>query len=75
MKSGDIYEGEFKNGKRTGTGTMKHKDGSLYTGGWLNGFYEYQGELREVNGSIYKGQFQAGQKYGEGRIDYPSLQD
>ena len=32
--NGDIYEGEVKNGKRNGHGTMTFKDGTCFMGRW-----------------------------------------
>lgn len=33
----DVYEGEWLNGKRHGTGIQRYKDGSVYNGLWNNG--------------------------------------
>ena len=34
--NGDIYEGDFVNGKREGQGTYTNKYGNYYTGEWKN---------------------------------------
>jgi hypothetical protein len=33
-KHGDIYEGQYKDGKRNGHGVEKDYDGYVYAGGW-----------------------------------------
>ena len=35
--AGDVYEGEFVNGKRQGQGKIVKKSGLTYEGGWLEG--------------------------------------
>jgi hypothetical protein len=37
FKSGDSYQGQFKNGDRHGLGEMKFKDGHVYYGEWDKG--------------------------------------
>jgi len=41
--SGMKYEGEWKNGKRDGQGTLTSPDGSVYKGGWKNNRMHGQG--------------------------------
>ena len=36
-ENGDVYEGEFENGKYNGYGTMKYEDGSIASGNWQKG--------------------------------------
>jgi len=35
--NGDIYEGEWKNGKGEGNCVMKFNNGDIYEGEWKNG--------------------------------------
>ncbi len=35
--NGDVYEGEWKEGKRNGTGKMTYRNGDVYEGEWKNG--------------------------------------
>ena len=35
--SGDVYEGNFVNGKRQGQGTLRYNTGEVATGLWENG--------------------------------------
>jgi len=37
FKNGDVYEGEIKNGKPHGQGTMTYKDGTIDEGEWYEG--------------------------------------
>jgi len=41
--SGAVYQGEFKDGKLHGTGTMTYTAGYEYTGEWKNGRRDGQG--------------------------------
>ena len=34
--NGDVYEGDFIDGKKHGKGTLKFRDGSIYTGEFQN---------------------------------------
>jgi len=44
--NGTIYEGEYKNDKRTGWGKLTWSDGSTHTGEFVNGKREGRGEYR-----------------------------
>ena len=37
--NGDIYEGQWKDDKRQGKGTMKLANDEIFKGSWKNGFY------------------------------------
>ncbi|KAG7347750.1 TIR domain containing protein [Nitzschia inconspicua] len=62
--NGDRYVGSFVCGKRTGTGTMFHRDGSCYTGDWLNNKMHGKGQRTFANGDVYVGAYQHGQRCG-----------
>jgi|TARA_B110000305_G_C18920203_1_gene394777 hypothetical protein len=58
MKNGDMYQGEFKNGKANGKGVYLSKVGTLYKGEWKDDLYHGSGvERREKNTVVYTGQF------------------
>ncbi|KAG7368407.1 TIR domain containing protein [Nitzschia inconspicua] len=63
-ENGDRYVGSFMCGKRTGTGTMFHRDGSCYTGDWLNNKMHGKGQRTFANGDVYVGAYQHGQRCG-----------
>lgn len=44
--NGELYEGEWSNGLRSGWGKMHYKDGSTYEGQWLSDQHNGQGLLR-----------------------------
>lgn len=45
FSNGDIYEGEWKNGKPDGTGTMTYMLGGAYEGEWKNGKRDGKGVM------------------------------
>ncbi len=63
--NGDIYDGEFANGKRNGTGTFKFHDGTKYTGQFEDDFYNGHGTMTFPNGNVYDGQFRHGKYDGQ----------
>ena len=59
------YVGEWRRGKRHGTGTCVYADGSTYSGEWRDG--EAHGEgVRTRDGAVYRGQFVRGLRHGAG---------
>ena len=66
--NGNIYEGEFKNGKRDGQGTLTWTDGEKYEGEWKNGNYHGKGTLTYVDGTIYEGEWHNDRREGEGTL-------
>src|SRR6056300_1347735 len=58
------YEGDFKDGKFHGTGTLEFNNGDLYNGGFALGLMHGKGTLKYQNGSIYEGLFLNGKKDG-----------
>ena len=66
FKNGDIYEGDFRNGKRTGKGIFYWKDGNVYKGDFVNGKRSGKGILRFVDGYVYEGEFLDGKRSGKG---------
>ena len=64
------YEGEFKDDKFNGIGTLTSKIGDKYVGEFKNGKYEGQGTLTSQNGDKYVGGFKDGKKAGQGTLTF-----
>jgi hypothetical protein len=74
--NGDQYEGNWKDNKRHGTGTMKYYyDGNSYTGNWEDD-KKHATKKREIgimnfkNGNIYKGQWENDMMHGNGELRF-----
>jgi hypothetical protein len=52
-----LYEGEWRDGERHGTGTELYADGSQYTGAWNTGKQNGNGVFTHFAGDKYAGQF------------------
>jgi hypothetical protein len=52
--NGDRYEGEFKDGKMHGKGTLNFADGKKYTGDWIEGKKTGRGVFTWRNGDRYE---------------------
>ena len=57
-----LYVGEWKSGKRHGTGSMTYADGGVYAGGWLYGKRHGVGTFTYAGGDTYSGEWHAGNK-------------
>jgi hypothetical protein len=66
------YEGEIREGKRWGTGTLVFDSGDKYTGEWKNGMKEGFGTYSYANGDQYEGQWQQDRMHGHGVYTYKS---
>ena len=55
-----IYQGEWKNSKCHGLGTMSFPDGSKYVGGFKYDKFHGQGTYTLANGTVIKGLFEDG---------------
>ena len=54
--SGDVYEGQLLNGKRSGQGTMKFINGDIYEGMWKKDqMCDPEGDYYFKNGNHYHG--------------------
>lgn len=65
---GNVYEGQWLNGKRQGTGKMIWDDGNIYDGQWMNDERQGTGKLIWANGDVYEGQWQNNKIHGKGRL-------
>ena len=69
--NGDIYQGEFKDGKANGKGTFVGSDGTMYVGEWKDDLYDGQGVERwNKNTIVYTGAFVNGLKTGKGKFEF-----
>ena len=56
LKNGDVYEGNFKEGKRSGYGILTQgNEMRCYKGEWLNDVKHGYGEIQWNDGSKFKG--------------------
>lgn len=65
LRSGSIYNGEWKNGEKNGQGFLFHLDGSHFTGRFINDRIDGPGILVR-DSSTFFGHFKNGQKDGSG---------
>lgn len=65
-KTGDRYEGKYKNGKRNGFGVYLFHSGDKYSGQWKDGTMHGKGSWIWSNGDSYEGDFERGQMTGNG---------
>jgi hypothetical protein len=65
---GNRYEGEMKDGKEHGKGTMDYASGDRYTGIWVNGNRTGQGVYNFASSNRYEGQFKDNKKHGKGTL-------
>ena len=65
---GDIYQGQWKNGKKDGQGTYTWKDRNKYQGQWKNGKKDGQGTYTFANGDKYAGDFKNNIFDGQGTL-------
>ena len=63
------YDGEWKDNKKDGTGTMLYSDGSLYIGEWKEN-KKTKGRMEYFNGDNYIGEWNNDSRSGEGIYEY-----
>ena len=49
------YEGEKRDGKKHGRGTMRYPDGGVYEGEWKDNQRHGSGTYRYASGAVYEG--------------------
>ena len=64
--SGDMYEGQWKAGKREGQGTTRYAIGNVYEGQYKADTKEGEGKFCYATGDVYEGQYKAGKQEGKG---------
>ena len=70
--TGQIYDGQWKEGKRHGEGTLIQPFESYLCGDWYQGKYHGRGELTSpTTGYSFIGRFSAGKINGSGALICP----
>ncbi|XP_074263133.1 uncharacterized protein LOC141585952 [Silene latifolia] len=64
--NGDVYEGEFHEGKCSGSGVYYYCMSGRYEGDWIDGKYDGYGVETWARGSRYRGQYKQGLRHGFG---------
>lgn len=64
--NGDVYEGEFHQGKCSGSGVYYYYVNGRYEGDWVDGKYDGYGVETWARGSRYRGQYRQGLRHGYG---------
>lgn len=67
---GTKYDGQWKEGKREGVGTVIWPDGRRYDGEYKDGKMEGRGTFTWPDGSLYEGEYRAGRRHGFGTYTY-----
>jgi hypothetical protein len=60
------YEGEFRNGKLNGFGTLNYTQGDRYVGHWREDQRDGFGSYTHPSGNKYTGQWKDGKPHGQG---------
>ena len=63
---GEVYEGQFINGKRQGIGKYFYKNGDIYEGYWMDDMRNGYGYIKFFNGDWYQGMFVKDIRHGIG---------
>lgn len=69
-KSGDTYEGEFKNGMKHGQGTYTYRNAATYVGEFKNDMRNGQGTFEFFDGDKYEGEWKNDKRHGQGTWTY-----
>ena len=65
--NGDVYEGPYEDGKKSGTGTYKFASGDIYSGQYRNDLRNGFGTYTTVNGDKFEGTYVDDLKHGFGK--------
>ena len=70
FENGDIYTGDFLNGKKHGNGLLKTPTKRAYDGAWEDDLPHGYGTNTFPNGKKYRGEFRKGKPFGDGQWTY-----
>ena len=65
-----VYDGEWRDGDKNGTGTMTWTDGDCYVGQFLEGTMHGKGKFTWSNGDVYEGDWVGGKMQGVGKLTW-----
>uniref|UniRef100_A0A7S2QCD6 Uncharacterized protein n=1 Tax=Zooxanthella nutricula TaxID=1333877 RepID=A0A7S2QCD6_9DINO len=69
---GDVYEGEFLDGQRHGSGKYSYANGDRYEGAWREDTMDGQGTMMYAGGSMtYTGEWRNNKHHGRGKYVWP----
>ena len=66
--NGNVYAGEWEDGKKQGTGTYSYVNGAVYEGHFQADRYSGQGKMTYPSGNVYEGEWKDGKRNGQGRM-------
>ena len=69
-ESGDVYRGEYKDGKYFGKGEFLMSNGDKFLGNWIDGLKNGQGKYSWKDGDVFDGEFKLGLKQGKATYFY-----
>lgn len=61
-RNGEVYQGDFKDGKKHGFGIYKWTDGSVFEGWYSEDRKEGHGKFRSANNKIFEGEWKGGKR-------------
>ena len=70
-ENGDVFSGEWLNGKKNGYGYLEINSGGYYIGEFRNNNFEGFGYFVLPDGNLYFGELKDSQKSGYGYFEYP----
>jgi hypothetical protein len=65
-----MYEGDWREGKRHGTGKYYFRDGAMYEGGIRDNKIHGDGTLYHASGGMYQGEYREDKKHGTGTLTF-----
>lgn len=68
--NGNVYEGEWVDGRKNGEGTQTWANGEKYSGGWSNNREHGKGKKTWPNGNAYSGEWLQGKMSGKGTFKW-----
>jgi hypothetical protein len=68
--NGDVYDGEWRGGRRHGNGMYTYRSGNVYFGAWEDDHRNGYGVCKYANGDTYEGEWQKDMKNGAGRYTF-----
>ena len=68
--TGNVYEGQFKRGRKHGPGTFTWAHGDVFKGDYQNGLMHGQGIYTWANGNVFEGAYQNGLMHGRGTFAF-----